>query len=68
MKTAMQWATLRRRTEARKRAVIDRNYWQIGYLDRKLNVLEHQCPFAEGSPQREQWLAGFRAVDQAVQA
>jgi len=62
VRTAGQHAASRRRGEARQRAVRDRDWFTVGWVDRRLNRAESACPFVAGSPQHAAWLAGFRAI------
>jgi len=58
MRTAGQHDARRRREAARERARLDRNWHVVGWIDRRLNVLESQCPFTHG-PDRDEWLRGY---------
>lgn len=60
MRTAMQNLTRRRQLDARARAVSDRNWHTVGWIDRQLHRAESDCPFALNATARDQWLAGFR--------
>ena len=66
MRTALQNDASRRRTIARWRAVARRDWYHVGWLDRRLHCLESQCPFDEGEPQRDAWLRGFRLADEEL--
>ena len=63
MRTAGQNFARRRRLASRADAVARRDWYVVGWLDRRLNCLEYQCPFGDGEPERDAWLAGFRAAD-----
>ena len=67
MRTALQNFTRRRRLEAWARAVIDGDWYAVGWIDRRLHKLESACPFMANEAARELWLSGFRDAGKAPQ-
>lgn len=58
MRTAFQHYTLGRREDIRRRAVLDRDWFTVGYMDAKL----HRTfpPFKSDDPRLAEWERGYR--------